>query len=646
MTATTTTSATPGSPFVRLWDRQLDRYPDGVRRAISLGIVVLTTIVLYYQLYLSGGVATQILPDTHMSFLFYVNVTVVSYAAGAAASIVAGISDRYGRANIVTVGLLLTGLLSLVMLPNVHSKWPYAIAFVLIGFVEGIVLVATPALIRDFSPQLGRASAMGFWTLGPVLGSLVVSAIVTNTSDHSWQWQYGLAGIIGLVVFALALVGLRELAPALRDQLMVSRKDRALVEMRARGIDVRVASRQPFRQMLRPDIVGSAVAISLFLIIYYLAVGFFPIFFQTEFGYSQSTANGLGNWFWALNAGALLVVGFVSDLLRVRKPFMILGALGVIAFTSLFAIRSAETSTSHTDFVLLLIAIAVSLGVGYAPWMASFTETVERRNPALTATGLAVWGLIIRTIIAVTVLFVPHVVSHVSLLVEKGPTVKAYAAQYPAQIATAQRIDPATTAALKANPGDLQAQVKALSNISGVSLADTTTVATLATTKPGALAAAQALQPATAAALLTNPSDPAAVQAAVAQITARLKVDQATALADLVSLSQIPTAQLLLVQTDGPKIADATVRLTALAKVPASVTDYLAANAAGVQKAQADSRKQWRGYFFVAAGGAVVFMPLVFLMAGYWSPRRARQAEREHEARVAAELARLQGAGV
>ena len=41
-----------------------------------------------------------------------------------------------------------------------------------IGFVEGVILVATPAMIRDFSPQVGRASAMGFWTLGPVPGSL------------------------------------------------------------------------------------------------------------------------------------------------------------------------------------------------------------------------------------------------------------------------------------------------------------------------------------------------------------------------------------------------------------------------------------------------------------------------------------------
>ena len=36
-----------------------------------------------------------------------------------------------------------------------------------------------------------------------------------------------------------------------------------------------------------------------------------------------------------------------------------------------------------------------------------------------------------------------------------------------------------------------------------------------------------------------------------------------------------------------------------------------------------------------------MFIPLIFLMAGFWSPRRARQAEEEHEALVEAELAKL-----
>ncbi len=176
--------------------------------------------------------------------------------------------------------------------------------------------------------------------------------------------------------------------------------------------------------MLKPDIIGSAFAISVFLIIYYVAVGFFPVYFQTIFGFSQSKANALGNWNWTFNALALIVVGVISDMVRVRKPFMVVGAIGAIIFTSLFAMRATHPHTSYSTFVWLLIGISVSLGVAYAPWMASFTETVEKRNPALTATGLAVWGLVIRLVIAVSVFIVPHIVDTATTLVEKGATVQ------------------------------------------------------------------------------------------------------------------------------------------------------------------------------------------------------------------------------
>jgi len=149
------------------------------------------------------------------------------------------------------------------------------------------------------------------------------------------------------------------------------------------------ALRRPFRQVLKLDIVGSAFAIAVFLIMYYLAVGFLPAFFQTVFGFSQSTASSLGNWFWAGQAVALVVTGVVSDRLRVRKPFMLIGAIGAVITTTVFALRATQHATRYQTFAVLLTLLAVCIGITYAPWMASFTETVERRNPALTATGLA-----------------------------------------------------------------------------------------------------------------------------------------------------------------------------------------------------------------------------------------------------------------
>jgi MFS transporter, ACS family, D-galactonate transporter len=688
-------TSAPTSGMSRLWHRELNHYPGNGVRFTSLGIVVLATIILYYQFYMQGAVATHIIAEYHMSFVYFVNISVIGYILGAVASFLAGVADRYGRANIVTIGLFVTGLLCLFGIPNAHSKAGFGVVFVLIGFVEGIILVATPALIRDFSPQLGRASAMGFWTLGPVLGSLVVAIEVSATSDNTaWQDHFMAAGVVGLVVAVLALLFLRELSPNLRDQLMVSSRDRALLEARAKGIDVEASLKKPFSQMFKVDIVASAIAISVFLIFYYLAVGFFPVFFQTVFGYSLSRANGLGDWFWAFDALALLVTGFVSDLTRVRKPFMLGGAILAAVFTAIFAVKANNTSTSHGTFVVLLVIIAVTLGITYAPWMASFTETVERRNPALTATGLAVWGLIIRIIIAVTVFFVPHVVSTVTTLVDKGPTVQAAAAgkdpsltasenstvaavaadptivpkvqaaatKYSAQLATAAKIDPATLAALTANGNDQTAGIKAISEISGVSVADTTTIATLNATHAQALAAGQALDPATQVALLTAPTT-ATINTAVGEIVAKLNVTPTAAGALLQELKAIPVPQLLVVQSSGTKVAAATAQLTALGaaeksdpasfqllnkygkalqdpKVVASLT-FLQKEAPGVQKAAKDSPGQWQKYWWIAVGGEIVFIPLIFVMAGFWDPRKARKQEQDHEAWLEAELAKL-----
>jgi len=337
----------------------------------------------------------------------------------------------------VAYGLGATGLLVLFGVPNAPSELTFAIIIVAIGFVEGMLLVATPALVRDFSPQLGRASAMGFWTLGPVVGSLVVTEVASHTLPHlhAWQDQFVICGIVGLVVFAIALVGLRELSPELRDQLMVSMRDRALIEARAKGIDIEESLKHPWRQMLHLDVVASAFAISVFLLIYYAAVGFFVIYFTTIYGFTTAQANGLGNWFWAFDAGALVVVGILSDALKVRKPFMVFGGIAAVVTTIVFLSKATEPHTSYYSFALIISLIAVSLAIAYAPWMASFTETVEKRNPALAATGLAVWGWIIRIVVSASTFLIPYVVNSTTPLVTYGPAVEA-------ALATVQKAPP------------------------------------------------------------------------------------------------------------------------------------------------------------------------------------------------------------
>ena len=464
--STITAAAAPGG-LRGLWDRQLPHYPDTARRMSYLAITIVATITLYYALFIQGAVAPKIIAQYHFSFTEFVGIVAIGATFGAFASLAAGLADRWGRANLVVGGLLVTGLLVTFAMPNASGKAEYAVCYALVSIVEGICLVATPALIRDFSPQVGRAAAMAFWTMGPVLGSLVVTEVSSHTlpSHPDWRYQFQLCGVAGLVVWVIALIGLRELSPRLRDQLMVSMRDRALVEARAAGIDPEAALKGHWRQMLRVNITGSAFAISLFLVLFYVITAFAVVFLGTVFGYPASRANAVANWYWITAAITMLVIGFASDRVLVRKPFMVAGAVISLAGAALLAVATTHPHTGYYTFALSFVLLAAGFGLVFPAWMAGFTETVEKRNPAATATGLALWGWTIRLVTVASFLLLTVVVPATGTLVDKGARVSAIAATYPRQIQVLQTVDPATLAALKADPASKAAAARAVGEI-------------------------------------------------------------------------------------------------------------------------------------------------------------------------------------
>ncbi|GAB3276358.1 hypothetical protein GCM10027589_01920 [Actinocorallia lasiicapitis] len=400
--------------------RTLYRYPATAQRYSYLSIAVAATIVLYYELYVFGGVAPLVLAHYEMSFLFYVNILVVANLIGAFGSLAAGLVDRWGRINIVVYGLAVTALLSL-LTPLAETKTAFALMMVLVSLVEGAVLVATPALVRDFSPQLGRASAMGFWAVGPVVGSLIVSFVANRTLrlfDDSWASQYYLVGAVGLVMCAVAYFGLRELSPALRDQVLVSKEDRRVLEVHVQTGSHRMRSAVPRSFVLRPDILLPAAGISVFLLVYYVAIGFSTLYLTTLFGFSTHEVNGLNSWFWLVNAVTLVAVGALSDRLRVRKPFMVAGTFLTILSTWLLLQQAADRSAGWGTIVLILSLLGLGLGTAYVPWMAAFTETIERCNPALIAPGLAIWGWMVRISACVSFFLLPMIVPSMDVLVD------------------------------------------------------------------------------------------------------------------------------------------------------------------------------------------------------------------------------------
>jgi MFS family permease len=590
-------SSKHGALFRFLFVHEVDQFPKAGKRTGFLALAVLATVVLYYTYYTQTGVTPNILRYFHMSFSFYVGIVIVSNLIGAFASLPASQTDRLGRTNVVIYGLLIVGLLVTFGVPNVTTEWGFAIVISAMGLVEGAILVATPALVRDFSPQLGRASAMGFWTVGPVAGSLITSIVATHTLTHfgDWQSQFIISGISSLATFVLCLLLLKDLSSRLRDHLLVSTRDQLLIEARTRGLsetELVSATKRPWPQIFRWDLIGSAAGISVFLLVYFAAAGFFTIFYSTTFknpdgtNFSVTQANGLNVWFWGADAIALIVFGVLSDRLRVRKPFMLIGALGAIGMLIVFLLQANDANTGYYTLAVIEIFLAMFLSITYAPWMAAYTETVEAKNPALVGTGLALWGWIIRLVVGISFIFLPVVINSVNPVVDNQPLaittipgtntdVQEFLVQHPQSVAFAQAHAPL---------------LKVLSEPQNVPIV-------------------------TALAASPTPANIAKAENALgSQVFGQLVIYQ-TQLKTLVLPYAIPLNYLAAHQTQ--------------------LTD--------LQNGVNASPRQWQHWFWVSIGGMVLFIPTIFLIKGRWSPARAKRDKSEHDQRVASELKELVG---
>ncbi len=602
----------PKNPLARfLFHHEIGEYPTGAKRIGYLALAVVATITLYYTYYTQTGVTPQILQGFHMSFSYYVWIVVISNALGAFASLPASITDRLGRSNVVIYGLLIIGAICAFWVPNTHSSFEFGLAISVMGIFEGAVLVATPALVRDYSPQMGRASAMGFWTVGPVAGSFIVSIVARNTLDHlkPWQDQFMISGLASIVVFVITLLFLKDLAPAVRDQLMVSEQDKALIEAKARGIsetELLAAQKSPWRQILSGKLIGSAFGISVFLLVYYIAASFFTIYYVVTFvhpgglTYSTTDANWLNQWFWGADIVSLIVVGWLSDKILVRKPFMLAGTVLGIIFLIIFLGFATHPTTSRTTLAIFGCLIAFALSCTYAPWMASYTEMIEEKNPALVATGLALWGWILRLVVAISFIFMPIVIRSVSPIVNNQTVAQSQIPQ--CNVAPAENGQAA---------------------IAGPKVPTGQTAQTFLAEHPQSVAYAQANKE------------------LLAKVTANYRIVMEAAAGNAAATAQVIVK---FGPTDAAKLITNQAKITALVAPYACQLNYLSVNEAkltALQDGLKASPKEWQRWFWVDVAGMIIFIPFIFLADGPWSPKEARRRRAEQEAKVAAELEAL-----
>jgi hypothetical protein len=306
-------------------------------------------------------------------------------------------------------------------------------------------------------------------------------------------------------------------------------------------------------------------------------------------------------WYAAFLSIGLVLAGVLSDWAKVRKPFMIAGAVAAMVMLGLLIVQTGHPHTGYYDNVLIIVLLAVSISLAYAPWMANYTEQVESHNPALTATGLAIWGWILRITVALSFLVLPYVITTSTVLVDNqtaGATLQT--------VQSAQPYAPNTTA-LKCNTTPAPASLIANLRTTAEARPELNTLATILQVCNNTHQLVKALA---AAGGLTNPH------------VLGLNAFNPLAL-DIQNGKSVTQAQIAGVAKYSPNLANLLVAEQKL--IPAQKT----------------SPGEWKRWWGVCLAGQFIFFLLVFTMRGRWSPRAARRDLAEHDRMVTEELAKL-----
>ncbi|MFE7224543.1 MFS transporter [Nocardioides sp. NPDC057577] len=384
----------------------LTEYPVGARRRVLLAVVVLALFISAFEGQLAP-VLPLLLEDLGMSLKTYGLITAASLIFGALAGYLGGeLADRVGRVRILVPFMFLSAAACLFM-ATADSVAHFALARIVLAFVEGVAVAGTQPLIRDFTPRIGRAQAFAFWSWGSVGANFFAAAVASATLGvfgNQWRSQLFImagAALVGAIVVAMTL---RDLAPEVRRAVRLTEREAHTVEVPqgAKGLRLLVGRRAFWTHVL---------AMSFLYVLLATMNAYAQTMLVQQFGVSVRAASAMTMVFWLSNLALSLVFARVSDRTQRRSAFMVGGGIAAAIFLGAFLAlmdRGSEASTSLV--VVLFIGIGVALAAIFGPWMASFSEHVEEVHPDIQGRAFGLNHLLNRTFILATVLFAPRVV--------------------------------------------------------------------------------------------------------------------------------------------------------------------------------------------------------------------------------------------
>lgn len=373
-------------------------YPSRWSRLGQLGLVIFAATIICFERLKFSAVLGSIMAYFHMTKADFANLTTMASALHVVAALVVGpLMDRFGRKPVIVWTVFGWGIASIWMATTTTMTW-FFVAWIVSTVVLGVANTGALALIRDYSPQMGRATAYGFFTIYSGVGPYVALWFVALLHSYLPTWQgifYGGAGI-AFVAGLVLLPSLRDLSPQVRHQVVVSAAQKTDVDERAREMTTEesMATMGRMVSILRSWRVWSLVmVIQLWAFTYMIISMYGPLFFQEAFGMSEAAAARNISWFWITWTIFVVVAGWLSDWLETRKAVNLFGCWAAAAVMMVIAVlpgRGVDTTT----LLAIWLTLGVVAGFVYPPYVALYSENIEEISPFAMATAFALTNVI------------------------------------------------------------------------------------------------------------------------------------------------------------------------------------------------------------------------------------------------------------
>ena len=387
------------------WARELDEYPTGAKRRKYLAMAVLASLICSYEAAIAP-VVPLLLEDLQMELTTYGLIAAVSLLAGACAGLISGpLSDRIGRVRILIPLMAFTAFLAFTMV-FVTSPTSLAIVRFILAFVDGLAVAVTAPLVRDFSPRMGRAQAMGFWAWGPVGANFISAGIAAATLplfNNAWQSQFIIIGILSLIASIVIALNIADLSPRLRAEVLQTEKK--VIEDASDDTPAKAST-----LLKSPVVWAHTVGISFWLLLYLTVTAFGQTMIVQTFGKTAAEASFIMSMFWVLNVFALVLTGRVSDRLQLRRIFTLVCTVISLVLVVIFAFMMGNPDTSTAVLAITGALIGGTMGAAYSPWMALYSENSEDIDPRLQGVTWGLFSFMTRFVAMLVVIVAPFVV--------------------------------------------------------------------------------------------------------------------------------------------------------------------------------------------------------------------------------------------